>query len=106
MKYAITEISGRQFWVELGRYYNFNNIPIKKNKKIFFQRIILLNHQQKIKVGQPYLKTVKIKGRILEHVRGTKKIIYRMNSKKKTRKKTSNKQRLSRLLIEEIFTKN
>ena len=106
MKYAITEISGRQFWVELGKYYNFNNIPIKNDKQIFFQRIILLNYQQKIKVGQPYLKTVKIKARILEHVRGTKKIIYRMNSKKKTRRKKSTKQILSRLLIEEIFTKN
>ena len=23
MKYAIVEISGRQFWVETGKYYNF-----------------------------------------------------------------------------------
>ena len=67
---------------------------------------ILLNNQQKIKVGQPYLKTVKIKARILEHIRGVKKIIYKMNSKKKTRRKKGNKQKLCRILIEEIFTKN
>ena len=29
-----------------------------------------------------------------------------MNSKKKTRKKKGNRQRLSRILIEEIFTKH
>jgi ribosomal protein L21 len=24
MKYAIVEISGRQFWIETGKYYDFN----------------------------------------------------------------------------------
>jgi ribosomal protein L21 len=27
MKYAIVEISGRQFWIETGKYYDFNRIP-------------------------------------------------------------------------------
>lgn len=106
MKYAITEISGRQFWLELGKYYNLNNIPIKSGKNFFFQRTLVLNTNQKIKVGKPYLKTVKIKGKVLEHLRGTKKILYKMNSKKKTRKKKGNRQKLSRILIEEIFIKN
>jgi ribosomal protein L21 len=26
MKYAIVEISGRQFWIETGKYYDFNRI--------------------------------------------------------------------------------
>lgn len=106
MKYAITEISGKQFWLELGKYYNLNNIPIKPGKKVLFQRTLVLNNKQKIKLGQPYLKSVKIKGRILEHLRGTKKIIYKMNSKKKTRKKNGDRQKLSRVLVEEIFIKN
>jgi ribosomal protein L21 len=27
MKYAIVEISGRQFWIETGKYYDLNRIP-------------------------------------------------------------------------------
>ena len=106
MKYTITEISGKQFWLELGKYYNLNNIPIKCGKKILFQRTIVLNNYQKIRIGRPYLKTIKIKGRLLEHICEKKKILYKMNSKKKTRKKKGNRQRLSRILIEEIFTKH
>ena len=34
MKYAIIEISGRQFWIETGRYYNLNRIPTEIGKKI------------------------------------------------------------------------
>ena len=38
MKYAIVEISGRQFWIETGKYYDFNRIPIELGKKIIFNR--------------------------------------------------------------------
>ena len=34
MKYAIAEISGRQFWIEEGKYYDFNRIPTELGKQI------------------------------------------------------------------------
>ena len=43
-----------------------------------------------------------LKGKILEHLRGSKKIIYKMRSKKKTRKKQGHRQELTRVLIEDI----
>ena len=43
MKYAIVEISGRQFWVEIGIYYDFDRISIDLGKKISFNRVLLLN---------------------------------------------------------------
>jgi large subunit ribosomal protein L21 len=53
-------------------------------------------------VGKPYLESVKIKGKILEHLRGQKTIVYKMRSKKKTRKKQGHRQELTRVLIEDI----
>jgi large subunit ribosomal protein L21 len=44
----------------------------------------------------------KIKGKVLEHLRGRKKLIYKMRPKKKTRKKQGHRQELTRVLIEEI----
>jgi ribosomal protein L21 len=43
MKYAIIEINGRQFWIETGKYYNFNRIPTELGKKITFNRTLLVN---------------------------------------------------------------
>ena len=84
MKYAIAEVSGRQFWIEIGRYYDFNRISAKLGKQIILNRVLLLKKNgEKALVGQPYLETVKIKGKILEHLLGKKKIIYKMRSKKK-----------------------
>src|SRR5210317_1222750 len=103
MKYAIVEISGRQFWIETGNYYDFNRISTDLGKQITLNRILLLNNEGNISIGQPYLESVKIKGKILEHFRGKKTIVYKMRPKKKTRKKQGHRQDLTRVFIEDIL---
>ena len=105
MKYAIVEISGRQFWIETGKYYDFNRIPIDLGKQIILNRILLFNNEGDLLIGKPYLKEVQIKGKILEHFRGKKTIVYKMRPKKKTRKKQGHRQELTRVLIEDIAIK-
>ena len=102
MKYAIVEISGRQFWIEEGKYYDLNRIPTELGKEITLNRILLLNDGKEIFVGKPYLEGVIVKGKILEHLRDQKKIVYKMRPKKKTRKKQGHRQQLTRVLIEDI----
>ena len=103
MKYAIVEISGRQFWIETGKYYDFNRIPAELGKQITLNCVLLLNDEGNLRVGKPYLDSVQIKGKILEHLRGKKKIVYKMRPKKKTRKKQGHRQELTRILIEDII---
>jgi large subunit ribosomal protein L21 len=105
MKYAIIEISGRQFWIETGKYYDFNRIPAELGKQITFNRILLSNNQGNISIGKPYLENIEVKGKILEHFRGKKIIVYKMRPKKKTRKKQGHRQELTRVLIQNIITK-
>ena len=102
MKYAIVEISGRQFWIETGKYYDLNRIPTEIGKEITLNRVLLVNNEGQILIGKPYLETVLIKGKILEHLRDTKKIVYKMRPKKKTRKKQGHRQNLTRVLIQDI----
>ena len=45
MKYAIVEISGRQFWIETGKYYDFNRIPTDLGKQITLNRVLLCNDE-------------------------------------------------------------
>ena len=72
-------------------------------KQITLNRVLLLNNEGNILVGKPYLESVKIKGKILEHLRGKKTIVYKMRPKKKTRKKQGHRQDLTRVLIEDII---
>jgi large subunit ribosomal protein L21 len=102
MKYAIVEISGRQFWIETGKYYDLNRIPTELGQGITLNRVLLVNNNGEILIGKPYLKSVKIQGKVLEHLRGRKTVVYKMRPKKKTRKKQGHRQELTRVLIENI----
>ena len=102
MKYAIVEISGRQFWIETGKYYDLNRIPTELGKEITLNRVLLVNNEGELLIGKPYLESVKVKGKILKHLRSRKTIVYKMRPKKKTRKKQGHRQDLTRVLIEEI----
>ena len=105
MQYAIIEIGGKQFWVEVGKFYNFNRIPCELGKRIILNRVLLLNNEGEVLIGQPFLNNVKIQGKILQHLREKKKIIYKMRSKKKTRRKQGHRQQLTQILIESIAIK-
>ena len=102
MKYAIIEISGRQFWIETGKYYDLNRIPTKLGNNIVLNRILLFNNDGELLIGQPYLKNIKIEGKILQHLKSNKTISYKMKRKKKTRKKKGHRQKLTRILIQNI----
>jgi len=102
MKYAIVEISGRQFWIETGKYYDLNRIPTELGKEITLNRVLLINNDGELLIGEPYLESVTIKGKILKHLRSRKTIVYKMRPKKKTRRKQGHRQDLTRVLIKEI----
>jgi len=105
MKYAIVEISGRQFWVETGKYYDLNRIPTEPGNQISLNRVLLVNNESEVLIGKPYLENVVVEGKILEHLRDRKKIVYKMRPKKKTRKKQGHRQQLTRVLITAIDIK-
>ena len=73
MRYAIVEISGRQFWIETGKYYDLNRIPTELGKEIILNRVLLVNNDGELLIGKPYLDSVTIKGKILE--RGLEKFL-------------------------------
>lgn len=102
MNYAIIEISGRQFWIETGKYYDFNRIQAELGKQIILNRVLLFHHQGNLLIGTPYLPNIQITGKILKHLRGKKTLVYKMRPKKKTRKKQGHRQELTRVFIENI----
>lgn len=104
MKYTIIEISGKQFWIEKGKYYNFHRIPAELGKQILLNRVLFCNNDHNLLIGNPYLENIEVTGKILEHLRDKKIIVYKMRAKKKTRKKQGHRQELTRVFIENIIS--
>lgn len=102
MSYAIIEASGTQLRVEPGRFYDLNYLGIEPNETITIDKVLLINNDDEISVGQPYIEGATVEGTVLEHRRGRKVIVYKMQPKKKTRKKRGHRQELTRLMINSI----
>nr|YP_010330343.1 ribosomal protein L21 [Rhodella violacea]UNJ18059.1 ribosomal protein L21 [Rhodella violacea] len=103
MNYAIIEASGKQFWVEPGRFYDFNYLPLEPGSSIIFNKVLLSNQNGEINIGSPCLEQVKIKATILRHLSGKKVIIYKDKPKKQARSKRGYRPSLTRILINSII---
>jgi large subunit ribosomal protein L21 len=101
MEYAIVELGGHQMWVEEGQHFIVNKIKTNPGTNIIFNRILLIN-KNKFRIGFPYLKNVMITGKIIEHLRGSKIIVYKMKCKKGYRRKKGHRQELTKLKINKI----
>lgn len=106
--YAIIETGGEQLRVEPGRFYDIRHFaPLKpkslnSNTKILIYRVLLIHNQNTINIGQPWLKNAIVKGRILHSHLENKITVYKMNSKKKTKRKFGHRQISARFVVDSI----
>ena len=106
MTYAIIEIGGSQLRVEPGRFYDINRLHAEAEASYTVDKVLLVHHDNEITIGQPLIEGATVEGTILEHRRGRKVIVYKMQPKKKTRKKRGHRQELTRLMIDSISMNN
>nr|QCI07698.1 ribosomal protein L21 [Nitophyllum punctatum] len=103
MNYAIVEISGRQVWIEPGKFYDLNYVPGNPGDKIYLNRVLFISHNNIVKIGTPCLQSICVKTKIIKHIKGRKLTILKMKPKKNIRYKRGHRQQLTRLLIEDIL---
>lgn len=102
MTYAVIEICGKQLKVETGRFYDVDRIGIELDGELVIDKVLLINHENQIHVGQPYVEGGSVAGTIIGHRRGKKVLVYKMKPKKKTRKKRGHRQELTRFMVNTI----
>lgn len=102
MIYAIVEISGRQFWIRSGSFYDVNKIHAQPGQTIILNKVLFLNRDGSIMVGSPCIKEITIKAKVLKHLKSRKILVFKMKSKKNMKSKQGHRQYLTRLLIQEI----
>ncbi len=103
-QYAIVEASGRQFWLEANRYYEFDRLDANIDDTITLDKVLLINDEKGATVGKPYISGASVKVKVMAHRRGPKIIVYKMRPKKKTRRKNGHRQELTRVMVESIST--
>ena len=102
MTYAIIETGGKQLRVEAGRFYDVERLHAEPNTQLTLDKVLLVEHEGNISVGQPFVAGATVDATVLQNHRGRKIIVYKMQPKKKTRKKRGHRQELTRLMIDAI----
>lgn len=102
--YAIIESCGKQYKVEKGDVVFFEKLNAEEGKKVTFENVILVSEEGKIQIGNPYIKGVKVEGKVVAHGKGKKIIVFKMKAKKNYRRKQGHRQPYTKVEITEIST--
>jgi len=97
--YAIVEIAGQQFKVEEGKKIFVHHLEAEKDAILEFDRVLLLEDNDRVLVGEPTIANYVVEGKVLDHVRGDKVIVFKKKRKKGYRVKNGHRQNFSQLEI-------
>ena len=102
--YAIIEACGKQYKVVEGDVVFFEKLDTEAGKKVTFDNVILVSDEKGVQVGNPYVKGVKVEGKLVAHGKGKKIIVFKMKAKKNERKKQGHRQPYTKVEITAIKT--
>ena len=100
--YAIIESCGKQYKVTEGDVVYFEKLETEEGKKVTFSNVVLFSDDKKVEVGAPYVKGVKVEGKVVEHGKGKKIIVYKYKAKKNYRRTQGHRQPYTKVEITKI----
>ena len=103
MKYAIVRIGGTQHKISAGEILEVDKLEGKKGQKLTLNEVLLLVDDQKVKIGQPILKTAKVEIEIVDQIKGEKIRAATFKAKARERKVKGFRPLLTRVKILSIM---
>lgn len=100
--YAIIESCGKQYKVAQGDIVFFEKLDAEEGKKVTFDKVILVSNDGKVQIGNPYVKGIKVEGKVVSHGKGKKIIVFKMKAKKNERTKQGHRQPYTKVEITAI----
>ena len=101
--YAIIESGGKQYKDAEGDVVKVELLPNEVNSAIELDKVIAIENEGQLSIGNPYVAGVKVSATVLEHGKGKKVVVFRYKPKKNIRKKNGHRQPFTALKIEKIM---
>ncbi|MFO1459282.1 MAG: 50S ribosomal protein L21 [Verrucomicrobiota bacterium] len=93
--YAVLETGGKQYRVAQGDTLEIERLEVAAGQPFTFDRVLLVNNGGAVSVGAPTVAGAKVVADVVEHIRGDKKIIFKMKRRKGYHKKQGHRQELT-----------
>ena len=100
--YAVLETGSKQYRVTAGDKLEIERLTVDEGQPVTFDRVLLVNDEGKVTVGAPIIPNATVEADVLEHIRGEKKIAFKMKRRKGYHKTIGHRQELTVVKIKAI----
>ena len=100
--YAVLESGSKQYRVAAGDTLEVERLPVEAGSPVTFDRVLLVNADGKVTVGSPTVTSASVVADVVKHVRGDKKVTFKMKRRKGYHKTIGHRQELTVVKIKEI----
>ena len=102
MTYSIIETGSKQYRVSAGDTLKIERLAIEAGQSVTFDRVLLVNNDGKLALGSPTVASATVVADVVAHIRGEKKIAFKMKRRKGYHKTIGHRQELTVVKIKEI----
>ena len=103
--YAIIDSCGKQYKVAEGDVVFFEKLAAEEGKKVTFDKVVLVSEEDgKVQIGNPYVKGIKVEGKVVSHGKGKKILVFKYKAKKNYRRTQGHRQPYTKVEITGIKT--
>ena len=106
MSFAIIETGGKQYKVSASNILKVEKLDIKKGNKVEFKKVLLINDDKTVEIGDPTVSGAVVEGMLLDNIKDRKVIVFKKRRRQNSRKRYGHRQPLSKIQITKIMSKN
>ena len=100
--YAVLETGSKQYRVSAGDTLQIERLAVEAGKPFTFARVLLVSNDGKVTVGAPTVSGASVVADVVEHIRGEKKLTFKMKRRKGYHKTIGHRQELTVVKVTEI----
>ena len=101
--YAIVEIAGQQFKVVKDQKVYVHRLDAEEGTDMEFAKVLLIDNEGMVQVGNPVVEGAKIAAKVLTHVRGDKVLVFKKKRRKGYQKLSGHRQNFTQIQIQDII---
>lgn len=102
--YAVIQTGGKQYRVKPGDKLKVESLDAEAGQEVSFDRVLLVQSEGGIQVGQPFLVGAKVTGTVTMNGRHPKVRIIKFRRRKHHMKRMGHRQHYTEVRINEIFS--
>src|SRR5512141_1942484 len=100
--YAVLETGSKQYRVSSGDTLEIERLAVEAGQPVTFDRVLLVSDDGKVTVGSPTVANAAVVADVVGHIRGEKKVTFKMKRRKGYHKTIGHRQELTVVKIKEI----